>query len=134
MVFESNEKNKPDFVYVRTRTPSEVLSLLLFRFPGVRELAGSDDELHLAEPFHAYELLAQNVRRRADDQAFLAAVGKFIDELVEDRGDELVQAVLTTSLLEGIAEDPEATAALMGFLGANARTLLRDVEAKIYGR
>jgi hypothetical protein len=134
MKSHSGERKEPDFTLIRSRTPSEVLSLLLERFPGIRELAASEDELHLAEPFHAYELFAADIRSRADDPIFLRAVGRFIDELAVDQSDSLVGSVLVTSLLEGIAEDPEAAAEVSAVIGERAGALLRDVEKKIYGR
>jgi hypothetical protein len=130
----SRKPYEPDFVVVRSRTPEEVVSLLLNRFPGVREIVASRDELYLAAPFHVYEILASDVRTKLDDPSFLQEVGKFIDDLVVEENDPLIGSVLVTSLLEGIAEDPEAAAQISAVIGERARALLRDVEIKIYGR
>ena len=124
----SDKPYEPDFVVVKSRTPAELVSLLLNRFPGVREIVASRDE------FHVYEILASDVRTKLDDPSFLQEVGKFIDDLVVEENDPLIGSVLVTSLLEGIAEDQEAAAQVSAVIGEKARALLRDVETKIYGR
>jgi hypothetical protein len=54
--------------------PSEVLRLLLDKFPEMHDLAGSADELTLAEPFHAYEMFGAEIRKRLKDQSFISSL------------------------------------------------------------
>jgi hypothetical protein len=123
----------PDFIWIKTKTPSEVFSLLLDRFPGVRKLAESSEELTLAEPFHAYDLFGADICNRVSDNEFLQAAGSFINEMAESR-DPLIGAVLVTGLLEKIAEDPKAVDAISKFVSPKVRELFRDVEEQFYKR
>jgi hypothetical protein len=131
-VSSQKKKLKPDFTIARTKTPQEVIALLLERFPVVGTIARLD-ELYLAAPFHAYECFAAYVRKRTADRNFLQSVGSFITEMA-DSNDPLIGDVLVTSLLEGIAEDPDAAERLSGLISEKAGRLLTDVERKIYGR
>jgi hypothetical protein len=134
MSFEPNEQVEgPNFIWIKTKTPSEVTSILLDRFPGVRELAESFDELTLVEPFHAYDLFGADICNRVSDHEFLQCAGLFISELAESR-DPLIGDVLVTGLLEKIAEDPNAVDAISKYVSPKVRELLRDVEEQFYRR
>jgi len=129
----SREKERGiDFVVVRTMTPREVVSLLLGRFPAVRDLVCTD-EYCFEEPTRVYDAFAQEVIRRARDREFTTSVVQFIDELAESK-DPLIGTVLVISLLEGIAADPGVAKEISAAIGEPAKALLQDVERKIYGR
>jgi hypothetical protein len=120
-------EGQPDFVLSGTKTPAEVVALLLDRFPGICELVESPDELLLAPPFHAYECFASQIHSRIDDQAFLRSVGTFINELAQS-DDPLIGDVLVTSVLESVAEDPAVAEKIAAQIDENARALLRDAQ------
>jgi hypothetical protein len=121
-----------NFILVRTMTPREVVSLLLSRFPSMRDLI-CPDEYCFEEPTRVYDSFASQMVRKVDDTDFFESAVRFINEIAESK-DPLLSEVLIISLLEGIAADPEVAQKTFGALGENARTLLREVEKKIYGR
>jgi hypothetical protein len=123
----SEQMPGPNFIWTKTKEPSEVLSLLLDRFPGVRQLAESPDELTLAEPYHAYHLFGADICNRMSDHSFLQAAGSFINELAES-ADPLIRNVLGTALLEEIAEDRKAVDAISEYVNPKVRKLLRGAE------
>ncbi len=127
-----NENYEPDFVIVRTKTPAEVVSLLLHRFPNLRELICSDQDC-FNEPTRVYDSFAAQVLKRADDHDFLQSVVQFINELAESK-DPLVREVLVICVLEEVASDPDVARGISGALNQPARALLREVEQKFYGR
>jgi|ERR1700722_1665097 len=127
-----SEKEGPNFVLVPTMTPREVVSLLLGRFPAMRDLVCPDEDC-FTEPTRVYDSFAAEVVRRVDDREVLKSVVRFIDEIAESK-DPLLSTVLVICLLEGIAEDPDVARRVSGAVGETARTLLRDVERKIYHR
>jgi len=57
----------------------------------------------------------------------------FIDELAQSK-DPLVENVLLVSLLEGIAVDARVARTISRNLSPHSRSLLHEVESKIYGR
>lgn len=124
---------KPDFILNKSKTATEVVALLLERFPDLREVVDSADELELAEPFHAYECFASEIQRRIQQREFLEAAAQFINELTESN-DPLIRDVLVTSVFERIAEDKETARKIALHIGQKANSLLEDVESKIYKR
>lgn len=128
---EAKEK-EVDFTLVPTMSPREVVSLLLGRFPAMRDLI-CPDEPCFEEPTRVYDSFAAEVVRRADDLGFFASVVSFINDIAESK-DPLLSTVLVIDLLEGIAADPDVARKLSGDISEHARVLLRDVERKIYHR
>jgi hypothetical protein len=129
---EKDEKNVPDFVIVPTMTPREVVSLLLDRFPAMRDLICPDeDSFNL--PTCVYDSFATEVVRRVDDRDFFSAVVQFIDDVAESK-DPHLRNVLVVCLLEGVAADPQVARRFSGAVGEAARGLLRDVERDFYHR
>jgi hypothetical protein len=126
------EKENTDFVLVRTMTSREIVSLLLGRFPAMRELICPDEDyfdLHTC----VYDSFAAEVVKRVDDQDFFKSVIQFIDDIADSK-DPLLSNVLIVSLLEGIAADPEVARRVSAAADETARGLLRDVERTFYGR
>jgi hypothetical protein len=126
------EKEGPDFVLVPTMTPRDVVSLLLDRFPAMRNVICTDEDC-FNEPTRVYDSFAAEVVKRVEDRDVFKSVIRFIDDIAESK-DPLLSTVLVISLLEGIAEDPDVARRVSGAVGETARTLLRDVERKIYNR
>lgn len=128
----SAEKQGPNFVLVPTMTDREVVSLLLSRFPALREIVCPDENC-FELPTIVYDSFAAEVVRRADDSIFLESVIRFIDDIAESK-DPILSTVLVTCLLEGIASNPEVARKISGAVRENTRGLLREVETKIYHR
>ena len=126
------KRNEPNFILVPSSSPAEVVSLLLDRFPGMRDVVCPDED-SLAEPHRVYDSFASQVIKRIDDRVFTQSVGEFIDELAKSK-EPLIGDVLVISLLEGIAVSPDAAKAMSNLIGEPARDLLQDVEKKMYGR
>jgi hypothetical protein len=129
----SSDKNKEvDFVLVHRMTDRELVCLLLDRFPNVRDLlCPGEDCFDL--PAVAYGSFARIVIQRSGDPRFIQSVVLFIDELAESKS-SLVQEVLITCLLEGIAEDEKVARMIESTMTPHSRSLLHEAEAKIYGR
>ena len=64
------KENRPNFVIVPTMTNREVVSLLLDRFPEMRERICPDEECFVL-PTVVYDSFASEVVRRADDRDLL---------------------------------------------------------------
>src|SRR5262249_46287941 len=109
------------------------VAFLLERFPMVRSLVESEEDLSFAGPYTAYELLADEVLKRFTDEDFMCSIGRFIDDLAESN-DHTLTDVLAVSLLEGIASDPGATTVVKQHIGPKAQTVLTQIETEIYGR
>lgn len=125
-------KEGVNFIRVRTMTPREVVSLLLSRFPAIRDLICPDQDC-LDLPTVVYDSFAAEVIKKADDPDFFESVIRFIDEIAESK-DPLLSTVLVIDVLEGIAADPQVARKVSGAISENARALLRDVEMKVYHR
>jgi|SRR5215469_1032013 len=129
----SSDKNKEvDFVLVRTMTDREWVCLLLDRFPNVRDLVCPDEDCFELSTI-VYDSFARIVIERSDDPGFIQSVVIFIDELAENKS-SLVQEVLITCLLEGIAADEQVARMIERTMTPHSRSLLHEVETKIYGR
>jgi hypothetical protein len=128
----SDNDKDVNFILVRTITPRELVFLLLSRFPTVRDLVCTD-QYCFEEPSRVYDTFAKIVRERSDDPEFIQSVVRFIDELAE-RKDPLIYEVLMSCLLEGIAEDEKVARMIESTMTPHSRSLLHEVEAKIYGR
>lgn len=127
-----NEDKTVDFVLVRTMTDRELVSLLLNRFPNVRDLLRLDeDDFDLSTV--VFDSFARVVIERSEDPGFLQSVAFFIDELAENKS-SLVQEVLITCFLEGIAANEKVARMIELAMTPHSRNLLHEVEAKIYGR
>jgi hypothetical protein len=126
------EKASPNFILVPMMTPREVVSLLLGRFPAMRDLVCPDEDC-FNEPTRVYDSFAPEVVRKVDDRELFKSVIRFIDDIAESK-DPLLSTVLVISLLEGIAADPDVARRVSSAVGETARMLLRDVERKIYHR
>jgi hypothetical protein len=101
-------------------TPAEAVSLLIERFPMVLDLGESREELIDTGPFYAFERFASEALKRKSDKNFLQLVGFFVDELAESK-DPLLQELLVVSVLEKLAEDPNAAVKLIPHMGEKAR-------------
>jgi hypothetical protein len=128
----SDSDKEVDFILVRTMTPRQVVSHLLSRFPTMRDLV-CPDEYCFELPTVVYDSFAKIVRERSDDSGFMQSVVLFIDELSESK-DPLVKEVLFSSLLEGIAVNAQLARMISSTISPKSRSLLREVESKIYGR
>lgn len=129
----SSDKNKEvDFVLVRTMTPREVVCLLLNRFPTVGDRVCPDEDC-FELPTIVYDRFAAMVREKADDPRFIQSVAFFIDELAESK-DPLIYEALMSCLLEGIAADEKVARMIERTMTPHSRSLLHEVESKIYGR
>jgi hypothetical protein len=126
------EKEGVNFVMVPTMTPHEVVSLLLDRFPAMRDRICPDEDC-FDLPTCVYDSFANEVVRRADDPGVFESVIRFIDDIAESK-DPLLSNVLVVCVLEGIATDPDVARRVSGAIGETARTLLRDVERNFYHR
>jgi hypothetical protein len=126
------KENGVNGVLVGTMTPREAVSLLLSRFPSMRDLV-CPDEYCFEEPTRAYDYFAMEVISRAFDSDFIAAAVHFINDIAQ-RKDPLLRELLVTSLLEGIAANADVAQKISGAINEEARSLLHDVETKIYGR
>lgn len=129
---EEAENNVLNFVIVPTMTPRDVVSLLLNRFPAMRDLICPDEDsfdLHTC----VYDSFAAEVVRRIDDGDVFRSVIRFIDDIAESK-DPLLQEVLVVCLLETFAGDPHIARRFSDAVGEHARTLLRDVERDFYHR
>jgi hypothetical protein len=131
-VGEGEKKDGPNFVLVPTMTPREVVSLLLVRFPAMRDLICPDEDC-FNEPTLVYDSFAAEAVRRVDDRDVFKSVVQFIDDIAESK-DPLLSTVLVISLLEGIAADPDVARRVSGAVDKTARGLLRDVERNFYHR
>jgi hypothetical protein len=121
-------KEGPNFILVPTMTPHEVVSLLLSRFPAMRDLICPDEQC-FEEPTCVYDSFAAEVVRRVDDRDLFESAIRFINDIAESK-DPLLSTVLVISLLEGIAADPDVARKVPGAVSENARALLRDAEMK----
>jgi len=128
----SDENKAVDFVLVRRMTDREVVCLLLDRFPDVRDRV-CPEECDLELSTIVYDSFATIVIERADDPGFIQSVAFFIDELAENK-DPLVQEVLIICLLEGIAAEEKVARMIERRMTPHSRSLLHEVETKIYGR
>ena len=126
------EKDGVNFVIVPTMTPREVVSLLLGRFPAMRDVICPDEDCFNEETI-VYDSFATEVVRRVDDRDLFDSVIRFIDDIAESK-DPLLNNVLVVCLLEGLASDPDIARRVSGAVGETARTLLRDVERNFYHR
>jgi hypothetical protein len=126
------EKERPNFVLVRSMTPREVVSLLLSRSPAMHNAVCPDEDC-FEQPTRVYDSFAAEVVKRVSDRDFFESAVRFINDIAESK-DPLLSTVLVISLLEGIAADPDATRKLSISVGETARKLLRDVEWRIYHR
>lgn len=125
-------KEGVNFILAPTMTPQEVVSLLLSRFPAMRDLICPDEDC-FEQPTCVYDSFAHEVVKRVNDRDFFESAIRFINDIAESK-DPLLSTVLIISLLEGIAEDPDVARRVSGSVSENARRLLRDVEVKVYHR
>ena len=94
----SSDKDKAvDFLLVPTMTPRQVVSLLLSRYPTMRDLVCPDEHC-FEEPTRVYDSFARVVIERSYDLDLIQSVVRFIDELAESN-DPLIKDVLISSLL-----------------------------------
>jgi hypothetical protein len=128
----SDEHKEVDFILVRRMTQREVVSLLLNRFPTMRDLV-CPDEYCFDLATVVYDSFARIVRERADDPEFMQSVVQFIDELAESK-DPSLKEVLMVSLLEGIAENAQLARMISRRISPQSRSLLQEVESTVFGR
>jgi hypothetical protein len=128
----SEQPPEQGWVLRRSRSSEKVVSILLRRFRSIADLL-CQDEANYSYPFYVYDKFAVEVIKRIRDKSFMEEVGTFVDDLAEST-DPLVRDVLVVSLLEGIASDAEAARVLKNVIRSDAKALLFDVEAKMYGR
>jgi hypothetical protein len=121
-----------DFVLVPTMTPREVVCLLLNRFPAMRDLV-CPDEYCFELATIVYDSFAKVVIERSGDPGFMQSVVPFINELAESK-DPLINEVLISCLLEGIAENEQVARMISRSISPRSKKLLQEVESKIYGR
>jgi hypothetical protein len=128
----SDKDREVDFILVRTMTPREVVCLLLNRFPAMRDLV-CPDEYCFELPTIVYDSFAKVVIERSGDPGFMQSVVPFIDELAESK-DPLINEVLISCLLEGIAENEQVARMISRSISPKSRSLLHEVEINFYGR
>ena len=128
----SSDNKEVDFVLVHRMTDRELVGLLLERFPNVRDLLCPDEDCFDRSAV-VYDSFARIVIQRSGDPGFIQSVVLFIDELAENKS-SLAQEILITCLLEGIAENAQVARMIERTLTPHSRSLLHEVEVKIYGR
>jgi hypothetical protein len=129
----SSDKDKAvDFLLVLTMTPRQVVTLLLSRYPTMRDLVCPDEHC-FEEPTRVYDSFARVVIERSYDLDLIQSVVRFIDELAESN-DPLIKDVLISSLLEGIAENEQLARMISSSISPRSKRLIQEVESKIYGR
>jgi hypothetical protein len=128
----SDKDREVNFVLVRTMKDRELVCLLLDRFPNIRDLVCPDEDCFELATI-VYDSFARIVIQRSDDPGFIQSVVLFIDELAENKS-SLVQEVLITCLLEGIAADEQVARLIERTMTSHSRSLLHEVESKFYGR
>lgn len=126
------EKEGVNFVIVPTMTPREVVSLLLDRFPAMRDRICPDENC-FELPTCVYDSFASEVVRRVDDHDLFESVIRFIDDIAESK-DPLLSNVLYVCILEGLASDPDVARRVSAAVAETARGLLREVERNFYHR
>jgi hypothetical protein len=100
--------------------------------PNIRDLVCPDEDCFELATI-VYDSFARIVIQRSDDPGFIQSVVLFIDELAENKS-SLVQEVLITCLLEGIAADEQVARLIERTMTSHSRSLLHEVESKVYGR
>ena len=129
----SLDKDKTvNFVLVRTMKDRELVCLLLDRFPNIRDLVCPDEDCFELATI-VYDSFARIVIQRSDDPGFIQSVVLFINELAENKS-SLVQDVLTTCLLEGIAVNEQVARMMERTMTPHSKSLLHEVESNFYGR
>ena len=113
-------------------TPADAVTLLINRFPAVRERVDQPDDL-FEMPHVTYGLLATDVLENSNDEVLLDRVAKFIDELANS-GDELLEELLVIDVLEGIAQQPNVASRLKMRITPRAASLFERVEREYFGR
>lgn len=120
----------PGFIWTKTLSSSEAVTMLIGKFPFMQQLIDEDDfEL----PYAAYECFASEAHRRTQDPAFMKSVGAFIDELA-DSSDPLLRDILWVSVLGKIAEEPLVALESKKYINPKAAAMLDEVERGYYGR
>jgi hypothetical protein len=114
----------PDFVWKRSATDAEAVSLLVQRFPLLLELGESQEELASTGAFYAYGRLADQITQKMSDASFLSAAAEFINELTLS-SDPFLEELAQTGVLEAIAGTPEIARELTKYLGEKAKAILR---------
>lgn len=114
-----------------TLTPIDAVSLLVARFPALREIVDADGLS--TSPHIAYGLLATEVLEKSADEALLDAVARFIDDLANS-GDGLLEELLVIDVLEGIAQDPDVARRLKARINQKSASFLDSVEREFFGR
>jgi hypothetical protein len=127
-----DNNNEVNFVLVRSMGDRELVGLLLNRFPDVRDFLCPDEDC-FDLPAVVYDSFARIVIQRSGDPRFIQSVVLFIDELAKNKN-SLVQEVLITCLLEGIAADEKVARMIERTMTPHSRSLFHEVEVKIYGR
>ncbi len=77
-------KKGPDFVLVPTMTPREVVSLLLSRFPTMRDVICPDEDC-FNEPTRVYDSFAAEMVKKADDRDIFESAIRFIDDIAKSK-------------------------------------------------
>jgi hypothetical protein len=112
--------------------PERAISLLIDRFPVLRQRVDDPGDL-LIGPHFAYSLLATEALDRHTDEAFLDSVVEFINDLATS-GDSLLEEVLVVDILEGIAQDPNLSNRIKANMSPKALYWLERVETEYFGR
>jgi hypothetical protein len=111
---------------------ADAVTLLLNRFPAVRERVDQPDDL-FEMPHVTYGLLATDALENSDDVVLLDRVANFVDELANS-GDELLEELLVVDVLEGIAQQPNVASGLRMRISPRAASFLEMVEREYFGR
>lgn len=128
----SDKRKEVDFVIVPTMRSRELVCLLLDRFPDIRDRVCPDEDCFELATI-VYDSFSTIVIERAGDPGFLQSVVSFINELAENKS-SLVQEVLSSCLLEGIASDEQVARMMERTMTPQSRRLLQEVETTFYGR
>lgn len=113
----------------------DVLRLLRKRFPEFGHLFGDPDNIdpEVAEPYHSYSLLVNEVLEKKEDKALLQRVSAFIDELILSK-DSWLEEMGHIEILEGLAQDAALALSLYATMCPEAQDALRIIERQMYGR
>lgn len=123
----------PDFIVKKGWTPDEACSLLLRRFPQLLQPQENVEDLEKSGPYYAYGVFASEAVRRLHEPGFLASLASFINELA-DSDDTLLSDLLTTTILEELAQDLDTASIVRTHLGPKARNMMAQVENDWSGR
>jgi hypothetical protein len=114
-----------EFVWLRSSTSTEAVSLLVSRFPLVLDLGDSERELVDFGAFYTYGLFAAEIVRRGEED-LLRRVAEFINHLATSK-DSFLEELARDELLQTIAAVPEVDQRVSQYLGSEALQMRQQI-------